>query len=316
MSRHLLFAPVPDGLIHDKQVGAGGVRLYSLLMRFANKDRTCWPRQSRLAAEMEYSRRTIERLIAQLRETGWITVERRENGGVCQYTMHREKVSVPCVPPDRNDGRVPTEMTGGDIYIEREPLNESHREKNTSCSPPPPRAAVRREAKVARDREDALDPAKALDLWDAPVSLHGARADRVIYDEVSLIPRPPARRSPSADSPMGLALAWRARMQEARVAGALDTNVKALARLFRVLLDEQVTPAQIRAMTDLYAAAGGLRNPAVAPWRHFVFQRHLLLSKIREDEAQQRRYQDPDAYVYTPPTREQRLEADRAYQLH
>lgn len=304
MSRRDLFAPVPDALVRDMRVGSSAMRLYSLLMRYANKDRVAWPRQSRLAGELDCSRRTIERLVAQLRDTGWITAERRENGGVCKYTMFREAISESCVPPDTDDGTVPTPTAG---HIEREPLNESHdkKKKDTSCLPSPPRAAaVRQAAQAARDRDDALDPAKALDLWQEHP---GAKPAQDAWRSGA------PRRSPSAESPMGLALAWRARMQEARIAGALDTNLKALARLFRVLLDEGASVAQIRTMTNLYAEAGGLRRDGVAPWRHFMYQRHLLLAKARESEAARRLREDPDAWVYVRPTREQLREADRAY---
>lgn len=290
------FAAVPEELIRS---GASprAIQIYGLLKRYAGEDRIAWPHQSTLAKDLGCSRQTISRAVTELREAGWIKVKRRGLAPGVWY--HLYETPQPCKNPVSDDSKV---SHGHDSKVshpyEVEPIEPEPEEKNTSCSPPPPRTAVRRTAKLARDREDALDPAKALDLWDAPAAAHA----------------PAPRRTPSAQSPMGLALAWRARMQEARVAGALDTNVKALARTFRVLLQEGTTAEQIRAMTELYANVPGLRHASAAPWRHFLYQRHLLLSKVRDAERDRLVREDPDAaYAYTPPTREQLRELDRAF---
>lgn len=286
------WAPVPEELLRSG-LSPRAIQTYGMLLRYADTDRRAWPRQSTLAADLKCSLPTIERAVRELRETGWITMRRRGVIHGVEYLLNETGTSQdPVSDPSSVRGSDPSRMR---VLYEPEPLEPEPGEKNTSCSSPPPRsAAVRGNAKSARDREDALDPAKALALWDAP-------AEHL------------ARRAPSGHSPMGLALAWRARMQEARIAGALDTNVKALARMFRVMLQEGVTPAQIRAITDLYAAASGMRNPAVAPWRHFLYQRHLLLSRVRDAERDRRMQSDPDAYRYVPPTPEQEAEAARAH---
>lgn len=289
------FAMVPHALT-SSGLSDRAVRVYACLAQYANKDRRAWPRQSAVVRRLGCSLPTVQRAVRELRDAGWISTALRESGGVLEYTLHMApiQVSEPCEPPITVDGTPPSPVMG---HITR--TNElDPQEENTSCSPLPPRAAVRREADLARRRDDALDPAKALNLWDCP-----APAAPPSPSPVST-----PRRSPAADAPMGLALAWRRRMQEARVAGALDSNVKALARAFRVMLAEGVTPEQIRSMTGLYATATGMRNPAVAPWRHFLYQRHLLLSRIREAENFERKRNDPDAFVYTLPTAEQ-LEA-------
>jgi len=288
------WAPLPEELLRSG-LSPRAITVYGMLLRYAGDARRCWPRQATLAADLKCSVPTIERAVRELRETGWITVKRR---GVIHGVEYLLGIGKPA--PSQNPASDPSPVRDTDpsrmgALNEREPIEPEPEKKDTSCLPSPPRrAAVRREAKAARDREDALDPAKALDLWQTHPASASAGASRESWGSHG------PRRSPSADSPMGLALAWRARMQEARIAGALDTNVKALARLFRVLLDEGVTPAQIRAMTNLYAEAGGLRNPSVAPWRHFLFQRHLLLSKIREAEQRALYRDDPDAYVRWP----------------
>lgn len=254
MSGH--WAMVPDTLIRSG-LSDRAVRVYALLVRYANGDRRAWPRQTVLAQKLDCSRATVERAVRELREEGWVTTERREAGGVLEYELHTapvppEKRSVPCVPPLTDEGRVPSRMRAP---IEREPENE------TLPTATPPRAAVRdrHQAQESAQREAALDPERALGIWDEPA--------------------PPRRRTVNGDSPMGLALAWRETMREAGI-GALDANVKALAAHFKTMLEQHVTPSQIRAITRLYAAKPGLRNTAASPWRDFLYQRHLLLAQV------------------------------------
>jgi hypothetical protein len=321
------WASVPDGLIRSG-ASSRAIVVYALLMRYANKDRTAWPRQSTLARELECSRATVERAVKELRESGWVTATRRTEGGVCEYLMHRSPVAALCEPPLTDDGGVPSRMRE---HKEREPLNE----KDKLASQAPPRFAAvspRAQAKLQAQRDALLDPANCPDLMDAPAergyaalaaaqneedrdfhaavkARRGARAQRAIIDEINTFEDRPAPsrgvRTIDGDSPMGLALGWRRRMQEARVAGALDTNVKALARFFKVMLQEGATPEQIRMMANLFAEHEGLRNDAVAPWRDFLYQRHLLLRRTRRALDQQAALADPaSAYGRTDALRE------------
>src|SRR5690348_17130023 len=119
------FASVPRALVADRRVPHKAKSLYAVLTRYANKHRQAWPSQSTLAAEMDdCSTRTVERMVAALRDAGWITVERRWPGGPNRYTLQTEalepaepaqadgsnEVLSELTPPDRTVVTHPTEM--------------------------------------------------------------------------------------------------------------------------------------------------------------------------------------------------------------
>lgn len=312
------WAMVPEKLIRSG-LSDRAVRVYALLQRHANADRIAWPRQTVIAKELDCSRATVERAVRELREKGWIETKRRESGGVCEYHLHtsplprRQRTSggvevtdelieqlaaqaeagydiEPCEPPLTDEGTLPSPVRG---HIEPEPENQR------LPSATPPRAAVRGRQAEAREtarREAALDPELALGIWDKPPAVRGAKPTCVWYDEINPGPPPaPRRRQVDGDSPMGLALSWRESMRDAGITGALDCNVKALAAHFKAMLDQRVTPSQIRAMTRLYAAKPGLRNSAAPPWRDFLSRRHLLLASVQDTDRYEAAKADPAA---------------------
>ena len=315
------WAMVPEKMIRS-ELSDRAVRVYALLLRYANADRIAWPRQTVMAKELGCSRATVERAVRELREKGWVKTERRESGGVCEYLLRTspapperrmsggveitdelvERLAAeaeagydiePCEPPLTDEGALPSPVRG---HIEPEPENQR------LPAATPPRAAVRGRQAEAREtarREAALDPEVALGIWDKPRAIRGATPTCVWYDEIdagaSLAPRrlAPRRRSVDGDSPMGLALAWRETMRDAGITGALDANVKALAAHFKAMLDERVTPSQIRAITRLYAAKPGLRNSSASPWRDFLSRRHLLLASVQDTDRYEAAKADP-----------------------
>lgn len=299
IDREFRFSQTPEDLVFSGLSDAA-VRLFSALLRYANADWQCFPRQALLAERLGWSLAKIERIVRELREAGWLTTARLGRVRGVLYTLRR---TVDDAGETAGD---PAALTGGDpspvrALKEREP---SEREELPSGAPPRSAAVCARvRRREQQERDDALDPAKTLGLWPSPAGRGGARGAEVRdgwADEIAAADRPPRRRTVDADSPMGLALAWREQMQRENIAGALDTNLKALARFFAVWMREDITADQIRTMTGVFAHMPGLRNPAVAPWRQFLYQRHVLLDRVRRSAraaaatAEPRRYLEPD----------------------
>lgn len=74
------FARVCHLVTLDEALSDGAVRLYMLLLKYAQDKGACWPGITRLARELHKSKRTIKRYLVELVERGLITREQRGNG--------------------------------------------------------------------------------------------------------------------------------------------------------------------------------------------------------------------------------------------
>ena len=61
------FGIVAYDILTSPEISPQAKGLYSLLACYANKNRTCYPSISRLADELNVSRRTVDRLIKELK---------------------------------------------------------------------------------------------------------------------------------------------------------------------------------------------------------------------------------------------------------
>lgn len=293
LQRTSSFAMAPRAMVADHAVSDRAVRLYCVLTRYANTRDEAWPHQARLATDLGCSRPSIERAVRELRECGWISVRRRVAGGGNIYTIHRypqlpdtdEGGEGALVPAPDDEPPKQTSYTADELQEETlsgigvdgtppsEPRPLSYRYTENEKEPSPPRAAVRRERAV--DPDAMLDPACFLGLWGDPL--------------------PSAQSAPEASS---MQLAREFRDAWSRVPGSLpmEANLKALAAHFKALRSGGVTPAEIRAMIELFVSVPGLRNPAAAPWRDFLYRRRHLLTLVRRDESGRRMEHDPGFY--------------------
>lgn len=74
------FAMVPRWIIRDPTLSHGAVRLYSVLMTYAdNTNRAAFPSRKTIATDMGVSDRSITRFIKELEDRKILTVERRRN---------------------------------------------------------------------------------------------------------------------------------------------------------------------------------------------------------------------------------------------
>lgn len=74
------FARVCHLITLDTELSDGAVRLYMLLLKYAQDKSACWPGVERLARELNKSQRTIKRYLAALEKRGLITREQRGRG--------------------------------------------------------------------------------------------------------------------------------------------------------------------------------------------------------------------------------------------
>ena len=74
------FAMVPRWIIRDPTLSHGAVRLYGVIMSYAdNTDRAAFPSRKTIATDMGVSDRSITRFIKELEDRKILTVERRRN---------------------------------------------------------------------------------------------------------------------------------------------------------------------------------------------------------------------------------------------
>ena len=95
------FAIVPLDLM--KQVSASAVCVYAVLAEAANRDQQAWPSKATIADRTGLSSRTVQRAIAELRDSGWIRVSERhrENGSTTSntYFVRRVRGDMGVLPP-------------------------------------------------------------------------------------------------------------------------------------------------------------------------------------------------------------------------
>lgn len=64
----------------DQNLSDGAFRLYVLLLKYARQSENCWPGRRRLAQDLDTTKRTVERRLAELVDRGLITREQRGLG--------------------------------------------------------------------------------------------------------------------------------------------------------------------------------------------------------------------------------------------
>jgi predicted transcriptional regulator len=74
------FAQVPHVITFDSRVSDGALRLYLVLLKYAQQKDKCWPGIERLAKDLDKSEPTVERRLAELVEHGLIDRNQRGHG--------------------------------------------------------------------------------------------------------------------------------------------------------------------------------------------------------------------------------------------
>lgn len=121
----LPFAIVPEWLL-DAPVSANAVRLYAVLVRYADKEHRAHPSRRTLAKRLRVSTKTIDRTLKELVEIGAMRMEQRrdEAGDLTTngYVVTPGRDTGDATRGDTGDATVGTPVTHRTRAIEREPL--------------------------------------------------------------------------------------------------------------------------------------------------------------------------------------------------
>lgn len=124
------FSIVPAWVL-DSDLSDGAVRLYAVLLRYADGDDQAWPSRTTLAARLRCSVDTIDRRIGELRTLGALTTEARYDGeGGRRSNVHTVRLAR---PPLRTDAAPPPRTDA------EEKENQLERETDTAAKRPRPR---------------------------------------------------------------------------------------------------------------------------------------------------------------------------------
>ncbi|WP_063728963.1 helix-turn-helix domain-containing protein [Streptomyces sp. RTd22] len=284
---HELWVQTPHVFILDNKISDAAFRLGCLLAKYAGRNGCAFPKQQRLAKDLNWSLRTVSRRITELRESGWLRTERRWAGGPCNYYL--------ATPEEMGYARCGVGVTPKVAQQEGDSKNLLPSEGPHASRTAPRRASRRAEEKRRAAEEDAYDPAKSMGLWDDEKAAQepqeqprgGWGADR--RQKVT------GRRQPGPDTGPGLARHWRETVEEQPWAFGLESNLRALASHFVKLKGAGLTPDELREMSALYATTEGLRNPRALAWQDFIGKRALLIDAIRKGREVEALKEHPDA---------------------
>lgn len=263
------------------------------LASFADyRTRLAWPSHTTLAAKIGKSVPTVERALRELRETGWVSLQRRVARGPNVYHLNEEPVltedEAPGAEPEPEqepvpveddgcaEGRIPSPVMG---YRPRYPIktdahNPSEMMAHSDVYTRNKKTLTALRAVAPRDGiEEGFDPAQACGLFEsdpAPVPAKATGARALAYE---------------------LRSAW---MRERPEALPGDMNVGALGGQIAAWMRGGVTDTEIHQMIELFVTASGLQVKGAPPWKSFLAKRHLMLKKIRDAAAAEAAETDPD----------------------
>lgn len=188
-------AVVPEALVYDLGVNDGAMRLWLALRRHADGDGTSYPSRARLAKLLGCSPDTVDRRVATLVATGWLTVEpRHDDAGSQRSNLYHLRMAALVPPQGRTDAQ-------GALGVDAEGAQPQNRG--------PERGNEKNEGQMnegGADAPAAATPAAAADAAApaaAPAAGKGARASTDAWRVVSAVwaertPAPTMRRDVAA----------------------------------------------------------------------------------------------------------------------
>ena len=82
------FAAVPYEILLDTRLSIGARIAYSILLRYAWQEGSCFPGQERMARDIGISTRHLRRALAELRTHEYVSWRKLLPGGTNTYTIH------------------------------------------------------------------------------------------------------------------------------------------------------------------------------------------------------------------------------------
>jgi hypothetical protein len=133
------FAQVCHLVTLDEALSDGAVRLYMLLLKYAQDKGACWPGIERLARELNKSKRSVKRYLVELVERGLITREQRGNGKTTKTwiedleAVYGDGPTVSLLPSGDTGGTPVSSLPVGDTggpSMSPQPVDNSRSDKN------------------------------------------------------------------------------------------------------------------------------------------------------------------------------------------
>lgn len=132
------FAQIPEALVYDHRVTPTAVRVYACLVRHGANPGSCFPSHGRIAALIGVAKRSIQRPLRELEETGWIVRMERygDDGGRLTDGFLIRSTALDSAPPTLDDAGPPTPDSAdpprGDARNNESKMNESKKNEKTT----------------------------------------------------------------------------------------------------------------------------------------------------------------------------------------
>ena len=81
------FTQVPNHVLESSQISPGAKLAYTMLLKYAWQDDSCFPGQERLAEDMGVTDRSVRTYIQELTKCDFLTVQRRGQGKPNLYIL-------------------------------------------------------------------------------------------------------------------------------------------------------------------------------------------------------------------------------------
>ncbi len=85
------FAAFPYMVLRDVRLSVGARLSYAVLLMYAWQEGSCFPGQDRMALDLGVSPRNLRRLLAELRDYGYVSWKKTTPGGTNTYYLHDVK---------------------------------------------------------------------------------------------------------------------------------------------------------------------------------------------------------------------------------
>ena len=166
------FAPIPEQLLFDPSIDTTAKCVYAVLLRHGMSPDDCYPSHKRIGDLLGMSARSIQRPLRVLEEAGWVLRSERhdDRGDRISDGFHVRTspgtTALLGAPPAPESAHPPAQESAhpprsGTRTREREPVNESHLEREegpgdtsptTALVPPPDPAVIKERNRAALDK--------------------------------------------------------------------------------------------------------------------------------------------------------------------
>jgi biotin operon repressor len=82
------FTQVPNFILENPEISLGAKVVYSMFLRYAWNNDSCFPGQETLGNAIGMSRSRVTEFVTELENSGLITIQRRGQGKTNIYTIH------------------------------------------------------------------------------------------------------------------------------------------------------------------------------------------------------------------------------------